>query len=120
MIVINNKLIVFLILMITTACTNANEAQCIPHSVVFNDIMNCYVEDYKKYDRKLNNLYQKKRLGLSKVEKIKLQSSQKKWIQLKEEICIADEENYGRESHFDAMICQIEMTQKRIIYLERY
>ncbi|NNG82202.1 hypothetical protein E0409_10440 [Acinetobacter sp. ANC 4862] len=41
-------------------------------------------------------------------------------MKLKESTCVADEKNYGRESHFDAMQCQIDMTKERILFLEKY
>ena len=36
--------------------SNANEHNCVIGSVVFNDILNCYIEEYKEYDKKLNKL----------------------------------------------------------------
>lgn len=39
MIVGNNKLIINLMSIITIACDNVKEAQCIIHSIIFNDIM---------------------------------------------------------------------------------
>ena len=38
----------------------------------------------------------------------------------KEKICVANEEEFGRESHFEAIACQTEMTKERILFLEKY
>lgn len=79
--------------------------------------MNCYLADYKKNDKILNALYQKIS-NLSKGNKEKLRESQRDWIKEKEAVCVADENEYGRESHFEAIKCQTEMTKERI-YLKK-
>ncbi|MCA4791202.1 DUF1311 domain-containing protein [Acinetobacter towneri] len=114
----NKKIIFFLLSIIYMVNSNANEHNCVIGSVVFNDILNCYIEEYKEYDKKLNKLYHQKISCLATTRKNKLRNSQRIWIKLKEKTCIVDEENYGRESHFEAMICEIEMTKERIKYLE--
>lgn len=120
MIVFNKKILIFILLFINSITCFAYNQKCVPDSVIFNDILGCYINEYNKYDKKLNGLYTYKISKLSKVKKNKLKNSQREWIKLKESLCVADEKNYGRESHFDAMQCQIDMTKERILFLEKY
>ena len=53
-------------------------------------------------------------------ERVKLRESQRAWVKKKEKICVANEEEFGRESHFEAIACQTEMTKERILFLEKY
>ncbi|MDQ1209392.1 uncharacterized protein YecT (DUF1311 family) [Acinetobacter baylyi] len=57
---------------------------------------------------------------LSEKDRIQLKASQRNWIKKKENLCVANEEDYGRESHFEALACQTKMTKKRIIFLKKY
>ncbi|MDF2791904.1 MAG: hypothetical protein K0S80_5006 [Neobacillus sp.] len=93
---------------------------CIPDSRVFNEILNCYLADCKKNNKILNEISQKKISNLSKGNKEKLRESQRDWIKEKEAVCVADENEYGRESHFEAIKCQTEMTKERISFLNKY
>lgn len=93
---------------------------CKPDSTVFNGILNCYLIDYKKNDKELNSVYQNKISKLSKEAKGKLKVSQRNWIKKKEALCVASEEEFGRESHFEAIACQTEMTKERISFLRKY
>lgn len=120
MIVFNKKLISFILLSTSSITCFAYNQKCVPNSIIFNEILECYISDYKKYDKKLNKLYKNKISKISEIKKNKLKNSQREWIKLKESKCIADEKNYGRESHFDAIQCQIDMTKERISFLERY
>jgi len=88
--------------------------------VVFNDILNCFLIEFKKVDKDLNFIYQKKMEKLSEKDRIKLKISQRNWIKKKENLCVANEEEYGRESHFEALACQTKMTKERILFLKNY
>ncbi len=57
---------------------------------------------------------------LSEKDRIQLKASQRNWIKKKENLCVANEEEYGRESHFEALACQTKMTKKRSIFLKKY
>ncbi|QHH94961.1 DUF1311 domain-containing protein [Acinetobacter gyllenbergii] len=97
-----------------------NILTCKPESTVFNDILNCYLIEYKENDKELNSVYKNKISKLSQDEKEKLKTSQKNWVKKKEKLCIANEDEFGRESHFEAIACQTEMTKERISFLKRY
>ncbi|UUM26253.1 DUF1311 domain-containing protein [Acinetobacter colistiniresistens] len=97
-----------------------NILTCKPESTVFNDILNCYLIDYKENDKELNSVYKKKISKLSKDEKEKLIKSQRNWIKKKETLCIENEDDFGRESHFEMIACQTEMTKERILFLRKY
>lgn len=96
------------------------ELKCIPDSVVHNDILSCYIEEYSAVDKKLNDAYKQKIEVLKKSKRDKLQKLQRQWIAKKESSCVADEANYGRESHFDAVQCEIDMTKERLAFLQNY
>lgn len=119
---INKKIVTFIFALLISSITFADKSgfKCIPDSVLFNDILNCYIKDYKTYDNELNALYKLKMSKLSKQKREKLKKSQIDWIKKKESICVADEKEYGRESHFEAISCQIEMTKNRIVILRKY
>ncbi|MBJ9935702.1 hypothetical protein BFR77_00390 [Acinetobacter pittii] len=118
----NKRIQIYILTIFISSCTFAEKVSsvCIPDSTVFNDILNCYLADYKKNDKILNSLYQKKISTLSKENKKKLRDSQREWVKKKEIICVADESEYGRESHFEAIECQTEMTKERISFLKKY
>lgn len=97
-----------------------DQVQCVPDSTIHNDILACYIDEFKDIDQKLNTTYKNKMASLKKSKMDKLQRSQRNWLKEKESKCVVDEANYGRESHFDAMQCQIDMTTKRINFLQRY
>ncbi|MCU4416162.1 DUF1311 domain-containing protein [Acinetobacter bereziniae] len=42
------------------------------------------------------------------------------WIKERETQCVVDEANYDRESHFDALQCEIDMTKERINFIKKY
>lgn len=118
----NKKIQIYILTIFISSCAFADKVSsaCIPESTVFNDILNCYLADYKKNDKILNALYQKKISNLSKGNKEQLRESQRDWIKEKENVCVADENEYGRESHFEAIKCQTEMTKERISFLKKY
>ncbi|AXQ24166.1 DUF1311 domain-containing protein [Acinetobacter wuhouensis] len=96
------------------------QVKCVPNSTMHNDILGCYIDEYKTADKKLNTAYKQKMAGLKKNRKEELQRLQRNWIKEKESKCVVDEANYGRESHFDAMQCEIDMTNDRIKFLKKY
>lgn len=105
----------------TVASTSEDyRAKCVPDSTVFNDILGCYIDDYENADKKLNITYKEKMNSLSKNRQLKLKQSQRSWIKKVDSSCVTDEAQYGRESHFDAMQCRIDMTNQRIKYLKKY
>lgn len=120
--VMNKKIQIYILTIFISSCAFADKvgSVCIPDSTVFNDILNCYLADYKKNDKILNEIYQNKISNLSKRNKEKLRESQRDWIKEKEAVCVADENEYGRESHFEAIKCQTEMTKERISFLKKY
>lgn len=125
MIAINKKMKIFISTIFISSCVFADKEilTCKPDSTVFNDILNCYLIDYKKNDKELNSVYQNKLSKLSKLSKEakgKLKVSQRNWIKKKEALCVANEDEYGRESHFEAIACQNEMTKERISFLRNY
>ena len=77
------------------------------------------MEEFEQVDQKLNQIYQVKIHSLSAIKAKALRESQCHWLHLKEQACIADEEQYGRESHFDAMQCEIDWVSERILFLEK-
>ncbi|MBJ8417073.1 DUF1311 domain-containing protein [Acinetobacter courvalinii] len=91
-----------------------------PDSTFFNDILNCYLIEYKENDKELNSVYKNKISKLSQDEKEKLKTSQRNWVKEKEKLCMANENEFGRESHFEAIACQTEMTKERISFLRKY
>lgn len=124
MIVINRKnSLLFLVLIFLNPSALADseyQVKCVPDSVIHDDILGCYIERFKIVDKKLNAIYKEKINSLTKKRKLELQKSQRNWIKKKESLCIVDEVNYGRESHFDAIQCEIDMTNQRIEFLKRY
>lgn len=58
----NKRIQIYILTIFISSCTFAEKVSsvCIPDSTVFNDILNCYLADYKKNDKILNSLYQKK------------------------------------------------------------
>lgn len=96
------------------------QVKCVPDSTVFNEILSCYIDEYKSVDKKLNTIYKQKIANLKKSKKNQLQQSERNWIKEKDSKCVADEANYGRESHFDAMQCQIDMTKQRIEFIRKF
>lgn len=124
MIVINKRrsiLVLFLIFIKPFVFANTiYQIKCVPDSVMHNDILGCYIDQYQIVDKQLNEVYKNKINKLSEKDKIELRNLQLKWIKEKELSCIVDEANYGRESHFDAMQCEIDMTEQRIKFLKGY
>lgn len=124
MIVINNKIYLLILFFIFSSspvfADTEYQVKCIPNSVVYNDILGCYIDEFKAVDKELNITYKKRINNLKKDKKDNLQNSQRNWIKVKESLCVADEANYGRESHFDAMQCEIDMTKKRIDFLKNF
>ncbi|OOV83676.1 hypothetical protein B1202_08095 [Acinetobacter amyesii] len=95
------------------------QTKCISDSTQHNEILACYMEEFEQADQKLNQIYQVKIYSLSAIKANALRESQRHWLHLKEQACIADEQNYGRESHFDAMQCEIDWVSERILFLEK-
>lgn len=93
---------------------------CVPDSVLHNEILGCYLDEFSASDKKLNIIYKQKMEILSTNKKKKLKKEQRNWIKEKDALCVADEANYGRESHFDAMQCQIDIINERINYIRKY
>lgn len=126
MIAINRYITFIMILNIFTSFNavadsdQAYKAKCVPDSVIFNDILGCFIDEYKDADQKLNLIYKSKMTHLSKYKQLKLKKIQRDWIKKKETSCVADEMQYGRESHFEAMQCRIDMTNQRIQFLKIY
>lgn len=120
----NSKIYLFILTMLfgsTLTFADADyQVKCVPNSTVHNDILGCYIDEYNIIDKKLNTTYKQKMASLKKIRKEELQRLQRNWIKEKEGKCVADEANYGRESHFDAMQCEIDMTNDRIKFLKKY
>ncbi|MDR2061948.1 MAG: lysozyme inhibitor LprI family protein [Acinetobacter sp.] len=74
----------------------------------------------QRNDKELNSVYKSKISKLSQNEKEKLKASQRNWVKKKEKLCMANEDEFGRESHFEAIACQTEMTKERISFLRKY
>ncbi|WP_151869177.1 lysozyme inhibitor LprI family protein [Acinetobacter soli] len=119
---INKKINILILSVLMSSCVHADQdiVTCKPNSVVFNDILNCFLIEFKKVDKDLNFIYQKKMEKLSEKDRIKLKISQRNWIKKKENLCVANEEEYGRGSHFEALACQTKMTKERILFLKNY
>ena len=111
-------LIVFVIVFCSSTYADEHSVTCIPESTQHNDILGCYINEFKLVDQKLNQMYQNKIHQLSKIKAEQLQESQRIWLKSKIQACTVDEDNYGRESHFDAIQCEIDMTNGRIEFLE--
>jgi len=120
----NSKSYLFILIMVfgsTLAFANGSyQVKCIPNSPIHNDILGCYIDEYKVANKKLNTTYKQKMADLEKNRKKELQRLQRNWIKEKKSKCVVDEANYGRESHFDAMQCEIDMTNDRIKFLKKY
>ena len=58
MIAINKKIKISILTIFISSCVFADEDSlvCKPDSTVFNDILSCYLIDYKKNDQILNSL----------------------------------------------------------------
>lgn len=118
---LSNSKFMMIIVMAMPFFSHANEAvKCIPNSVVHNEILGCFIQDFNKVDKELNVIYKKKMSSLNHIQKIKLKKLQREWIKEKQSNCTVDETNYGRESHFEAIQCEIDMTKERIAYLKKY
>lgn len=111
---------IILFINLNTYADTEYRVKCVPDSVIFNDILGCYIDEYNDIDKKLNLVYKNKLAKLNKNKRDKLIQLQHDWLKKKELSCIVDEANYGRESHFDAMQCQIDMTKERLIFLKNY
>ncbi|NUG79727.1 DUF1311 domain-containing protein, partial [Acinetobacter bereziniae] len=96
------------------------QVKCVPNSTNHNDIVGCYIDEYKVVDNKLNTTYKQKMANLKKSNKEELQRLQHIWIKERETQCVVDEANYGRESHFDAIQCEIDMIKERINFIKKY
>ncbi|WP_338560382.1 lysozyme inhibitor LprI family protein [Acinetobacter sp. KS-LM10] len=96
------------------------QVKCVPNSTIHNDILGCYIDEFKDVDKKLNTTYKNKMAILKKNKMNKLQQLQRSWVIKKERKCVVDEANYGRESHFDAIQCQIDMSKERIEFIKKY
>jgi len=122
--VINSKIYLFILIMLfgsTLAFADAEyQVKCVSDSTMHNDILGCYIDEYRVADKKLNITYKQKMADLKKNRKEELQLLQRNWIKEKKSKCVVDEANYGRESHFDAMQCEIDMTNDRIKFLKKY
>lgn len=121
---ISSKFYLFILIVMfvsTSIFADANhQVKCVPNSTSYNDILGCYIDEYKIADKNLNIVYKEKMVYLKKNHKVELQRLQRHWIKEKESTCVVDEANYGRESHFDAMQCEIDMTNERIKFLKDY
>lgn len=108
-------LILFLVL-------NTNTWACDWQSTVWNDILECSMNNHKYHQDKLNQVYQITLNQLPKKEKAILEKSQEQWQKTIENECMqfANQELYGREGAFDVIQCDIDEMQKRIIFLENY
>lgn len=118
MIVINRFFINFILLI--TTLSHAERPKCVENSMVFNDILGCYLNAYDEVDKKLNKIYKQKMSVLSEKKKENLKESEQNWIQLKNNLCVVDEIGAGRESHFDAIQCEIDLTKERIEFIKSF
>lgn len=109
-----------LVCLAMSAYADKDVLNCKPDRTVFNDILDCYLIEYKENDKELNSIYKNKISKLSQPEKEKLKTSQRNWVKKKEKLCMANEDEFGRESHFEAIVCQTEMTKERISFLRKY
>lgn len=68
---LNKKVKVLILSVLMSSCVHADQdiVTCKPNSVVFNDILNCFLIEFKKVDKDLNLIYQKKwKNYLKKIE----------------------------------------------------
>lgn len=96
------------------------QIKCVPDNTMHNDILGCYISAYESVDKKLNVIYKQKIAKLKKSRKDQLQRSQSNWINERDSKCAADEASYGRESHFEAIQCQIDITNQRIDFINKF
>lgn len=120
----NRKFYLFILMMLfgsTLVFADTDyQVKCVPNSTIHNDVLGCYIDEFKDVDKKLNTIYKNKMAILKKNKMNKLQQLQRRWVIEKERKCVVDEANYGRESHFDAIQCQIDMSKERIEFIKKY
>ena len=45
------------------------QVKCVPNSTMHNDILGCYIDEYRVADKKLNIAYKQKMADLKKIER---------------------------------------------------
>ena len=120
----------FLVIVLLSATLFASEdwnfskkyvAEC--DSELPSKINNCLEKRYKSVDKKLNTIYQILKKKTINNDTVLLVSAQKSWLKFKEEECKfynPKELNFGSYYIFEQLVCEIDMTEKRIKDLERY
>ncbi len=69
----NSKFYLFILIMVfgsTLAFADADyQVKCVPNSTMHNDILGCYIDEYRVADKKLNIAYKQKMADLKKIER---------------------------------------------------
>ena len=69
----NSKFYLFILIMVfgsTLAFADADyQVKCVPNSTMHNDILGCYIDEYRIADKKLNIAYKQKMADLKKIER---------------------------------------------------
>lgn len=71
MLTLNKEVNILILSVLMSSCVHVDQDVLIfkANSVVFNDILNCFLIDFKKVDKNLNLIYQKKwKNYLKKIE----------------------------------------------------
>ncbi|MDQ1209391.1 uncharacterized protein YecT (DUF1311 family) [Acinetobacter baylyi] len=71
MLTLNKEVNILILSVLMSSCVHVDQDVLIfkANSVVFNDILNCFLTDFKKVDKNLNLIYQKKwKNYLKKIE----------------------------------------------------
>lgn len=99
-----------------------NAFACNSDSVVWNDILECYMNDEKEQERKFNQVYQETLKRLPIVKKVALKKSQRAWLIKMENECAEfnNQSLYGREGAFDVIQCRINAMEQRTVFLINY
>lgn len=101
---------------------SVNAFACNSDSVVWNDILECYMNDEKEQERKFNQVYQETLKRLPIAKKVALKKSQRAWLIKMENECAEfnNQSLYGREGAFDVIRCRINAMEQRVVFLINY
>lgn len=101
---------------------SVNAFACNSDSVVWNDILESYMNDEKEQERKFNQAYQETLKRLPIVKKVALKKSQRAWLIKMENECAEfnNQSLYGREGAFDVIQCRINAMEQRTVFLINY
>ncbi|MBY8821927.1 lysozyme inhibitor LprI family protein [Sphingomonas colocasiae] len=96
--------------------------RCIDMSQTTSDTVNCQLAEIDLHDTKLNNIYKITMSNLPNQYKIKLRTSQRKWIHYRDTTCKNESKSEEGGSFWTILYngCITYETIKRLIWLEIY